>query len=147
MKPDLHYGFYTGTGIACPSFIAAVKGYGKGVPLTFTVERTTDKKSAKQNSYLHVLFDIVARTLNSEGMGDGNPYTKDRVKALCKAEGLYPVMDVVKPGGEVVQIPKETRDLTREEAAQTIDNVIRYWAECGIVLPPPGQQTEIDIAA
>jgi hypothetical protein len=36
-----------------------------------TFKRHSGRKSTSQNSYLHVLFTIVADTLNSEGMGDG----------------------------------------------------------------------------
>ena len=116
-----------------------------GLSTRDTVEKWTPKKSTRQNSYLHVLFQIVARTLNTNGMGDGQSYTIEKVKAYCKKAGLYPVEDIMMPGGIVEQIHKDTRDLDKEETAATIDRVIAHFAEFGIVLPPPGQQTNIDL--
>jgi hypothetical protein len=107
------------------------------------VEQATKRKSQAQNSYLHVLFTIAAKELNREGFGDGSQWTKERVKAHCKREGLYPMEDVVMPGGVVGQVWKETRDLSKEEAMETIDRVIRYFAEWSIVLPEPNTQLQL----
>lgn len=108
-----------------------------------TVEEVKNKKSVPQNSYLHVLFTLAAKMMNKEGMGDGTQWTKERVKAHCKREGLYPLEDVVMPGGVVTQVWKDTRDLSKEEAMETIDRVIRYFAEWGIVLPEPNTQLQL----
>lgn len=105
-------------------------------------KRSNGRKSTPQNSYLHVLFRIVADTLNAEGMGDGERWTVNRVKEWCKAQGCYPTEDMTVKGN-TVQVVKPTRELDKEEAMATIDNVIRYWAEMGIVLPEPGEQTEL----
>lgn len=108
-----------------------------------TVEEVKNKKSIPQNSYLHVLFTLAAKMMNKEGMGDGTQWTKDKVKTHCKQEGLYPIEDAVLPGGEVVQVWKDTRDLSKEEAMETIDRVIRYFAELGLVLPEPNEQLKL----
>ena len=105
-----------------------------------TVKRANGRKSTEQNSYLHVLFSIVADTLNAEGMGDGARWTTERVKEWCKAQGCYPT-DELTVKGATVQVVKPTRELDKEEAMVTIDRVIQYWAEVGIVLPEPGEQT------
>jgi len=107
-----------------------------------TIKRTSGRKSTPQNNLLHVLFRIVADTLNAEGMGDGKRWTVDRVKDWCKAQGCYPAEDLTVKG-VTVQVTKNTRELDKEETMETIDNVIRYWAEYGIVLPLPGEQTEL----
>ena len=107
-----------------------------------TIKRSNGRKTTPQNRYLHVLFRIIADTLNAEGMGDGKRWTVERVKEWCKAQGCYPAEDLAVKG-HTVQVTKPTRELDKEEAQITIDNVIRYWAELGIVLPEPGEQTEL----
>ena len=110
-----------------------------------TIKRTRGRKTTPQNSYLHVLFSIVADTLNAEGMGDGARWTTERVKEWCKAQGCYPT-DELTVKGATVHVVKPTRELDKEEAMVTIDRVIQYWAELGIVLPEPNEQMEMEIA-
>lgn len=108
------------------------------------VEEATTKKTTNQNGYLHVLFTIAAKMLNREGFGDGRQWTKERVKAYCKMSELYPMEDVLLPGGVVRQVWKDTRELTKEEAMETIDRVIMHFAEeHGIRLPAPNEQLEL----
>jgi len=140
-----HFGHYTGTGLSCPSFVAEVKSYPAGTQLILSVEKWVEGKSRQQNNYLHVLLSILARTFNDSGMGDGNPYTVERVKAYCKASKLYPQEDFITPDGEVVQVTKDTRDLDKDETAMTIDKIIQHFAEFGIVLPEPSKQTNMDL--
>jgi hypothetical protein len=45
--------------------------------------------------------------------------------------------------GVDVEVTKQTRDLTKEDAMITIDRVMNYWAEFGIILPSPNDQLEI----
>lgn len=111
---------------------------------TITVEGVGKRKIQAQNSYLHVLFTIAAKMMNAEGFGDGRQLTKDRVKAYAKVSELYPMQDVVFPGGVVKQVWKDTHELTKEEAMETIDWVIRHFAEeHGIILPHPGEQIQL----
>ena len=106
-----------------------------------TFKRHSGRKSTPQNSYLHVLFQIVADTLNAEGMGDGERWTKERVKDWCKAQGCYPTHTLRMKGVDVeVAIP--TRELTKEDAMITIDRVMQYWAEMGIILPEANHQLQ-----
>lgn len=108
-----------------------------------SVEQATKRKTQAQNSYLHVLFTIAAKELNRAGYGSGLQWTKERVKAHCKKVELYPVEDVMLPGGEVTQVWKDTHELSKEEAMETIDRVIRYFADLGIILPEPNEQIRI----
>ena len=107
-----------------------------------TFKRTSGRKSQPQNGYLHVLFGVIADTLNAEGMGNGDKWTKDTVKEWMKAQGCYP-STVMHLREMPVMVPKRTRDLTKDEASEVIENVLRYWAEFGIVLPNPGEQMEL----
>ena len=143
MAADLHFGHFDGQRLRAGSLAAMVKSYSANTPLQFTVEPERPRRSKGQNSYLHVLFTIAANAMNAEGYGDGRPWTKDRVKQLCKLEGLYPAEDRVIPGGEVKAVPLDTRDLDKYETMQTIDKVIGYFAELGIVLPQPNEQLTI----
>jgi hypothetical protein len=104
-----------------------------------TFKRHSGRKTTSQCSYLHVLYQIIADTLNAEGMGDGEKWTKERVKTWCKAQGCYPTHTLRMKGVDVeVAIP--TRELTKEDAMITIDRVMQYWAEMGIILPEPNSQ-------
>ena len=111
-----------------------------------TVKRATSK-TTRQNSYLHVLFDIAAKAMNEECMGDGTPWTLESVKQYAKGEHLYPLVDMILPGGEVRQMAKNTRDLDDLEAGQTIERVIAHFAELGIILPEPNRQEELKLYA
>ena len=105
------------------------------------------KKSSAQNKGLHTLFTIIAKMLNAEGYGDGRQWTKERVKAHCKRAELYPVEDMVLPGGEVVQVTVDTRDLTMLEASQTIERIYAYFLDLGLELPELNKQIKMDSAA
>lgn len=137
------YGHYDGARLRAEAFAAAVKSYPIGTMLKFTVCKYVPEKTQPQLGYLHVLFSIAARALNKDAMGSGEQWTPSMVKELAKRERLYPVIDRVLPSGEVVQIVLDTRNLNREQTAETIDRVIHYFAELGIVLPEPREQQSI----
>ena len=139
------YGQYDGVRLRAEAFVAAVKSWPVGTVLKFTVDKYTPEKTKPQNGYLHALFTIAARALNKDAMGSGEQWTASMVKELAKRERLYPLIDRVLPGGEVVQIVLDTRNLNMEQAAETIDRVIRYFAELGIVLPEPRQQQKMQL--
>lgn len=140
---DKHYGSWDGSRLRAETFRAAVLSFPKDTPLEITVRKAAKPKTTPQNRYLHTLFTIAAKTMNEEGYGDGNPWTKDKVKTYAKQAGLYPVEDRILPGGEVVQVALDTRELDKEDAQLTIDRVIGHFAELGIVLPMPGEQMQL----
>lgn len=124
---------------------SALAAYMKALPdgqYSISIARKTGRKSTEQNAYLHVLFSIIADTLNAEGMGGGQPWTKERIKDWCKAQGCYPVREMILKNMPV-QVAIPTRELNKEEAMLTIERVLQYWAELGIILPSPNQQLEI----
>lgn len=145
MAKTIHYGSHNGTTITASSFWAAVQSYKPGTALKFTVDEYVPTKTQAQCAYLHVLFDIAAKEMNRDAMGDGEQWTASMVKELAKRERLYPVIDRVLPGGEVVQIVTDTRNLNAQQAGETIERVIRFFAELGIVLPEPRQQQKMQL--
>lgn len=145
MAKTIHYGSHDGRTITASSFWAAVQSYKPGTALRFTVDEYVPTKTQAQNSYLHVLFTIAARALNKDAMGNGEQWTPELVKDHCKQAKLYPVVDRLLPGGEVVQVTLDTRHLNLEQMAETIDRVIRYFADLGIVLPEPREQQRMKL--
>lgn len=142
---DKHYGHFDGKTLKAGSLSALVKSEPIGTPWEFTAKVFRSKKSLPQNGYLHVLFTIAANAMNEAGFGDGNRWTKDLVKYYCKQAGLYPVFDMLLPSGEVKQFAKDTRELDKYEAMETIDRVLKHFAdEHGIVLPSPNEQLTIN---
>lgn len=126
---------------------AALRAYLDTLPdgsYSVVVKKERRSKSLPQNSYLHVLMGIVAQEFNKEYLGDGRQWTIERVKDYCKREGLYPMEDVLLPGGVITQMPKATRELDKDEMGYTIDNLIRHFAEeFGIILPQPHEQVNL----
>ena len=143
-KPEQHYGTKEHGKVRAASFRAAIDALPDG-PIVLTVAADGNAKSTPQNNYLHLLFRIAAKYMNDEGYGDGSPWTMERVKAHCKAEGVYPMTDVVLPTGEIKQVAKDTAELDKLETMETIERVIAYFAELGITLPQPDEQTEIQL--
>lgn len=140
----IHYGNFDGVRLKASSFSAEVKSYPVGTPLEFTVRKARKPKTTPQNRYLHTLYTIAAKEMNSSGFGDGTPWDKDKVKAYAKHFGLYP-MEELHCKGVAIHVPMSTADLDKEDAMLVIDRVIQHFAdEHGIVLPEPGEQITID---
>jgi hypothetical protein len=138
---DKHYGTYSGGRLRAASFSAAVRSWPEGTNLEFTVREATKQKTTPQNAYLHVLFRLAARSMAEL---TGQNCTLEMVKAYAKVQGIYPARDMVLPDGEIVQVPIDTRDLSKEDAMITIDRTIAHFAELGIILPEPGEQMRIE---
>ena len=139
------YGQWSGSRLEAAAFVAAVKSWPIGTVLKFTVCKYVPEKTQPQLGYLHVLFTIAARALNKDAMGSGEQWTPELVKDHCKQAKLYPVVDRLLPGGEVVQVTLDTRHLNMEQMGETIDRVITYFAELGIVLPHPREQVKMKL--
>lgn len=134
-----HFGHWDGRKLHAETFAAQVKSYPIGTPLRFTVGPVINRKSTPQNRYLHQLFRIAAKELSALG----TQWTPEEVKSHCKAAKLYPMEDRTLPGGEIVQVAKDTAPMDKEDTAATIDRVLNYFAELGIILPLPGEQLEL----
>ena len=107
------------------------------------IKRHSGRKTTPQNDFLHVLCRVAANEMNAAGLGDGKAYTVDSVKELLKRVGVYPLVDCVLPDGEIIQVPKRTRDLDKEETQITIDRALAWFAEYGIITTMPGEQMEM----
>jgi hypothetical protein len=138
---DKHYGKMVNGRMQAPSFAAAVKSWPEGTTLELTVREAATRKTNAQCSYLHVLFRLAARSMQEL---TGQNCTMEMVKAYAKNEGIYPARDMVLPDGVIVQVPIDTRDLSKEDAMITIDRTISHFAELGIYLPFPGEQLRIE---
>ena len=134
-----HYGHWDGLKLHAETFAAQVKAHPIGTPLCLTVEPFKVRKTRAMNNYLHVLFRIAARELSAMG----TQWTPEEVKSYCKAAKLYQMEDRTLPGGEIVQVAKDTAQMDKEETMMTIERVRAYFAELGIVLPEPGEQLTI----
>lgn len=145
MSEERHTIIKEGGRVRAASLRAVLDALPDGVYTIPSPKRATNK-TRKQGNYLHVLFTVAAQMLNDAGFGDGTPWSKDKVKAYCKNEGLYPMEELVMPGGVVVSIPVETRALDDLETSATIERVIdHFWEEHRIALPPPNAQVELNI--
>lgn len=140
MSKVIAYGAWDGSRLQASAFAAAVKSWPVGTVLKLTVDKYVGEKTPSQMGYLHVLFSIAAREMNRDSMGSGEQWTPELVKDHCKQAKLYPVVDRMLPGGEVVQITLDTRNLNLDHMRETIDRVITYFAELGIILPHPREQ-------
>lgn len=144
-KLTVHFGTHVGRSLKAGSFIAELLTYPDNEPLEFTIQKQRIRKSTQQNSYLHKLFEFAARFMNEAGFGDGVPWTKERIKDYCKQAGLYPTYVIETPKGPVT-MSMDTRELSKEETAITIDNVMRHFAdEFGIYLPNAGEQMHLEV--
>lgn len=147
-KVELHFGSKVGDRVRAASFRAALESLPDG-PIVLTVRACTEEKSRPQNNYLHFLFGEAAKHMNAEGYGTGVPWTKELVKAYCKSEGLYPLVDVVMPKtGEIKQLAMDTHELDKTDTMDTIERVIMHFAqEFRIILPSPNEQQELKLTA
>ena len=134
-----HYGHWDGRRLRAETFAADVKSYPTGTPLCLTVAQVKNRKSAPQNNYLHFLFRIAAKELSALG----TQWTPEEVKSYCKGAKLYPMEDRTLPGGEIVQVAKDTAPMDKEDTAATIDRIHAHFGELGIILPLPGEQLEL----
>lgn len=134
-----HFGHWDGRKLHAETFAAQVKSYPVGTPLCLTVGPVRNRKSRQQNRYLHQLFRIAAKELSAMG----TQWTPEEVKSYCKGAGLYPMEDRTLPGGEIVQVAKDTAPMDKEDTMLTIERMRAHFGELGIILPEPGQQLEI----
>lgn len=134
-----HYGHWDGNRLVAPSFAQDVKSWPAGTVLELTARKAIKRKTVPQNSFLHLLYRVAADGLTSLG----DRWTIAEVKAWMKML-YYPRSEKAGPGGEVIEVMKDTRDLDKEDASVVIDCVIRHFeAEpfCFRMPHPDEQQT------
>jgi len=142
---EYHYGTKTPEGkLMAGTFRQAFDAIKPG-PVRLLIEADIPRKSAPQNNLLHHLFRVIAGELNREGMGDGHQWTVGRIKTYCKGAGLYPMAEVLMPGGELIEVPKDTAELDRQEISDTIDRVRVHFFDLGLDIPERGDQMELGV--
>lgn len=101
-----------------------------------------NKRSPGQNGYFHgVLVPLVYEGLRDIGWNDIK--TKEDAKLVIKT--LFLKRKITNPeSGDVIEVIKDTRDLTTGDMTQLIEDVIQWGAEyLGIRIPPPNSQTKL----
>ena len=113
----------------------------EGYRIILTIDKCSPKRSHQQTSYIHLLFTILTDALNDLG----NEFNMLEVKDMMKAK--YLLVDVVneKTGEILGQRIKGTSECTTIELNNFFENVIRWGAELGIVLPFPNEPLELDL--
>lgn len=113
----------------------------EGYRIILTIDKCSSKRSNQQNSYIHLLFTMLTEALNDFG----NEFNMLEVKDMMKAKFL--LTDVVneKTGDILGQRIKGTSECTTIELNEFFENVIRWAAELGIVLPYPNEELELDL--
>ncbi len=101
-----------------------------------------NKRSDKQNRYLHSLFGIFSEEL-IKLTGD-KQYTREIVKEMMKAKFL--MQSIYTPQNELTgNIVKHTSGLSKTEMMEFVENIIQYASETfGFNLPFPNEQLTIE---
>ena len=102
----------------------------------------SNKRSNKQNRYLHSLFTILSENL-IELTGD-KIYTRDLVKEMCKQKFL--TVDVHTPDGEILGARvRHTSELSKTEMMAFVEDIIQWSAtQFGFQLPYPDEQLKLE---
>lgn len=98
--------------------------------LWLTLEKKKSNRSMEQNKYWWVCM-----TLLSNHFG----YTKDEMHNICKFMFLKS-QKVDETSGLVFEYLKSTTELTKSEFSEMVEQMIRWSAEHGVVIPEPNQQ-------
>lgn len=92
-----------------------------------------NKRSLNQNAYQHVVFTLAQKGLYDQGYGE--------VKTMEDAKWFYKKLFLKKQAvneqtGELYEVIRRTRDLSKDEMANFIQSVIDHQLEwCGVVIP------------
>lgn len=129
--PKLTYtGIVEGGILKLPRQLTYLDAY-EGKKVSVTVEKLRSKRTTQQNRYWWACMTILAKEFG---------YTKDEIHDACKIKFLsYKVV----VGNEELTLFKSTTQLTKSEFADMTTDLIRWASEMDIILPIPGEQTEI----
>jgi hypothetical protein len=107
----------------------------EGKDVEITIERKRSKRSDNQNRYWWACM-----TLLSKHFG----YTKNEMHEIAKYMFLKGEK-VNETTGEIFEYLRSSTELTKTEFASMTDNLIRWAAEHGVVLPLPNEQIELSV--
>src|SRR5438477_3623732 len=95
-----------------------------------------NKRTSPQNRYLHMMFYLIH--LGFQDIGYREVRDAEIAKEIMKRRFLSVTID--NGTGGKIEIVKRTRDLTKEEMSQFIDECIQFAAEnLNVVIPRPAQ--------
>jgi thioredoxin-related protein len=99
-----------------------------------------DKRTSQQNRYMHLMFSMIQKGFYEIGYREVK--TTDQAKYIMKE--MFLNYEVENGTGGKIKMVRRTRDLTKEQMADFIDECIQFAAEnLSIVIPSPGEQTKI----
>lgn len=107
----------------------------EGKDVEITIDRKRSKRSDNQNRYWWMCM-----TLLSEHFG----YSKNEMHEIAKYMFLK-AEKVDEKSGEIFEYLRSSTELTKTEFASMTDNLIRWAAEHGVVLPLPNEQIELPV--
>lgn len=115
---------------------------GKEIQITF--ERKRKKRSNNQNAYYHaVIVPLIQLAFKEEW---GERLTREEVHEFLKLRFNY-VEKVNKETGEILNLPKSTKQNTTVEQEEYHDDCRRFALEWfNVVIPLPNEQTELEIS-
>jgi len=107
---------------------------------TVTVDKRKKRRSLMQNSYYWLLIGMIRDRLRDLG----HDVDSDLTHEMLKGRLLYTEM-LDETTGELIKIPRSTKNLGTSEFMDYIEDVKRFSAEVlDLVLPDANQQLEID---
>jgi hypothetical protein len=96
-----------------------------------------DKRTSNQNRYLHLMFTMIQKGFYDLGYREMK--TAEQAKYQMKELFLSYYMEN-ETGGKIKMV-RRTRDLTKEQMSEFIDECIQFAAEnLSIAIPLPGEQ-------
>jgi thioredoxin-related protein len=106
----------------------------------FTKFDRKDKRTNQQNRYMHLMFSMIQKGFYDIGYREVK--TTEDAKEIMKRMFLsYTIENGL--GGKI-QMVRRTRDLTKEQMGEFIDECIQFSAEnLSIVIPHPNEQVKI----
>lgn len=143
-KQDRHYGSFVGGKLKAASLAQAVKMFPEGTPLEFTVSKAVDRRTSPQNRYY---WGVVVPCIKAGLKDGGMVLSTEQVHELLKFRFLKEDR-AVGEDGEFVTVVPSTSELEVGEFVAYTDRCIQFAAEyLNVVIPEPGQQSEMELAA
>lgn len=99
-----------------------------------------DKRTNQQNRYMHLMFSMIQKGFYELGYREVK--TTDQAKYIMKE--MFLAYEIDNGLGGKMKMVRRTRDLTKEQMAEFIDECIQFAAEnLSVVIPYPNEQTKI----
>jgi hypothetical protein len=111
------------------------------VKVTIEVKKAKVTRSLMQNAYY---FGVCVSMVQERLRDLGHDITKEDTHNLLRGRFLFTEL-IDDKTGEVVKIPKSTKNLTKTEFMDYIEDIKRFGAEVlDIVIPDAGEQLKIE---